>query len=247
MDYKEKNVWIIGASSGIGLALAHELARRGARLALSARRQDALDNLKNELGTIHVVFPLDVTDASAFIKIAVDVKDTLGQLDCVINLSAIYTPSSLANMNLVDARNIIDVNLMGTINTLQAVLPVLRAQGGGQIALCGSVAGYRGLPNAQPYAATKAAVINLAETARLEESKSGVDVRVINPGFVRTPMTDKNSFSMPMMISPEEAAQSIADGLLASSFEVHFPKIFTWIMKIVKIIPNRLYFRLFRR
>ena len=247
MSYKEKNVWIIGASSGIGLALAHELARRGARLALSARRQDALDNLKNKLGPTHVSFPLDVTDASAFTKTASDVKNNLGQLDHVINLSAIYTPSSLANMNLVDARQIVDVNLMGTINTLHVVLPILRTQRSGQIALCGSVAGYRGLPNAQPYAATKAAVINLAETARLEETKNGIDVRVINPGFVRTPMTDKNSFSMPMMISPEEAAQSIADGLLASSFEVHFPKKFTRVMKIIKIIPDRLYFWLFRR
>jgi len=247
MRYKEKNVWIIGASSGIGLALAHELARGGARLALSARQADALDALKSVLGAQHGVFPLDVTDVTAFAKTAADVKNVFGRLDHVINLAAIYTPSSLAEMDLIEARRIVDINLMGTLNTLQSVLPILRAQGGGQIALCGSVAGYRGLPNAQPYAATKAAVISLAETARLEEAKNGIDVRVINPGFVRTPMTDKNSFSMPMMVSPEKAAIAIADGLLSSSFEIHFPKRFTWLMKFLKILPDTLYFHLLRR
>lgn len=247
MGYKEKNVWIIGASSGIGLALAHELARRGARLALSARSKDALDILKEAIGVQHAVFPLDVTDAASFAKTVTDVNNAFGRLDHIINLSAVYTPSSLAEMDLAEARRIVDINLMGTINTLQIVLPVLRTQGGGQIALCGSVAGYRGLPNAQPYAATKAAIISLAETARLEEMKNGIDVRVINPGFVRTPMTDKNSFPMPMMISPEKAAIAIADGLLSSSFEIHFPKKFTWLMKFLKILPDALYFRLLRR
>ena len=136
---------------------------------------------------------------------------------------------------------------MGTLNCLHAVLPILQRQKSGQIALCGSVAGYRGLPNAQPYGATKAAIINLAESLKLETAGSGIDVRVINPGFVRTPMTDKNSFDMPMIISPEQAARSLADQLAGSGFEIHFPKKFTWAMKILRLLPDALYFPIVRR
>lgn len=247
MDYQGKNVWIIGASSGIGRALAITLAARGARLALSARRNTELDTLVTALGQTHSAFPLDVSDAAAFTATAAAVKQHFGHIDCVIMMAAIYTPGSLADIDITDAQHIVNVNLSGTLNCLYAALPHLRAQGRGQIALCGSVAGYRGLPNAQPYAATKAAIINLAETAYTEETKNGIDVRLISPGFVRTPMTDKNSFSMPMMVSPETAARAIADGLLSSSFEIHFPKAFTFLLKALQILPNWLYLRMLRR
>lgn len=247
MDYHGKHVWIIGASSGIGRALASTLAARGARLALSARRSDELDSLVATLGNKHRAFTLDVSDAAVFAATAAAIKHHFGTIDYVIMLAGIYTPTSIAKMDIADAHNIVTVNLMGSLNCLHAVLPHLRAQGHGQIALCASVAGYRGLPNAQPYAATKAAVINLAETASIEESKNGIDVRVISPGFVRTPMTDKNNFYMPMMITPEAAADAIAQGLLSSSFEIHFPKRFTLLMKLLQFLPNALYLRLARR
>lgn len=247
MDYNGKNVWIIGASSGIGRALAGTLAALGARLALSARRSEELDNLVITLGDNHRSFTLDVSDAAAFTATADAIKNHFDKIDYVIMLAGIYTPTSLAKIDINDARKIVDVNLMGSINCLHVVLPWLRAQGRGQIALCASVAGYRGLPNAQPYAATKAAIINLAETAYIEETRNGIDVRLISPGFVRTPMTDKNNFYMPMMISPEAAAQAIAEGLLSSSFEIHFPKRFTLLMKLLQLLPNTLYLRLARR
>lgn len=247
MDYKGKNVWVIGASSGIGHALSVELASRGARLALSSRRQAALDELAASLGPGHGVFALDVTDMQGFLAAAAAVKDYFGRIDHVVILAAVYTPGRIADMDIADARRIVDVNLMGTLNALAAVLPYLRAQKSGQIALCGSVAGYRGLPHAQPYAATKAAIKNLAESACLEETRNGVDVRLISPGFVRTPMTDKNNFPMPMMVSPEDAATAIADGLLSSSFEIHFPKVFTVFLKLLGLLPAALYLRILRR
>lgn len=247
MDYHGKHVWIIGASSGIGRALAHTLASRGARLALSARREDELASLVTSLGSAHRAFVLDATNAAAFTATALAIKHHFGKIDHIIMLAAVYTPGSLADMDIDDARQIVDVNLMGSLNCLHAALPLLRAQGGGQIALCGSVAGYRGLPNAQPYGATKAAIMNLAETAHIEEARHGIDVRLISPGFVRTPMTDKNNFHMPMMVSPETAAQAIADGLLTTAFEIHFPKTFTWLLKLARMLPHALYLRVLRR
>lgn len=242
MDYTGKNFWIIGASSGIGEALAHELSARGARLALSARREDALKALAARLGNQHIPLTLDVTRPADIINAAAGVKAAFGRIDGVIVLSAIYAPSSIADMTPESAAEIVNVNLTGALNCAYALLPILRAQKGGLIALCGSVAGYRGLPNAQPYGATKAAIINFAETMRLEEARNGIDVRVINPGFVRTPMTDKNDFDMPMIIKPEEAARSLADQLAGKAFEIHFPKKFTLIMKVLRILPQAAYF-----
>ena len=129
---------------------------------------------------------------------------------------------------------------------IETVLPLLLAQGGGQITLCASVAGYRGLPKSQPYGATKAGLINIAESLAAEVPKQ-IDVRVINPGFVESRLTDKNDFKMPMRISPEKAAKAIADGLNKPGFEIHFPKAFTRIMKLLSYLPNSLYFALMRR
>lgn len=132
------------------------------------------------------------------------------------------------------------MNLLGAFTLIDSVLPILKQQRSGQLALCGSVAGYNGLPGGQPYSATKAAVINLAESLKAENPQ--LDIKVINPGFVKTPLTDKNSFQMPMMVSPEYAAQAIAEGLLKRGFEIHFPKKFTLLMKLLRILPRGLYF-----
>jgi short-subunit dehydrogenase len=246
-DYTGKNYWIIGASSGIGAALAAEMSARGARLALSSRNADALARLALQSAGRHAVYPVDVRDGAALADAAASVFADMGHIDGVIVLSAVYTPMSFAAMDIGAARDIVDVNLMGVINAIHAVLPLLRGQKSGQLALCASVAGYRGLANAQPYAATKAAVISLAESLYLEETGNGIDVRVINPGFVSTPMTDKNNFPMPMMITPEDAARAIADQLTSKSFDIHFPKKFTRIMKIIRLLSYPLYFALARR
>ena len=244
-DYAAQKIWIIGASSGIGRALAFELASRGATLALSGRSESKLHTLNNELGGKHHVFSLDVRDVDGFQETAQSIQKIFSRLDRVIFMAAVYEPERLEQMDIKAAHQMVDINLKGALNAIYAVLPVFQSQINGQLVLCGSVAGYRGLPNGQPYCATKAAIISLAETLYIENPE--LDIKVINPGFVRTPLTDKNDFKMPMMIEPQQAAIAIAKGLKSRKSEIHFPKKFTYIMKFIKLLPAFLYLRLVRR
>lgn len=238
--YQDQIVWIIGASSGIGYALARELSARGAILALSARRKDELEKLNDELGERHSVFILDTANAETTLRTAQAIRAAFGRIDRIIFLAAAYAPMKTDALDIVATKGIVDINLTGAFNVVHAVLPILKAQQPrGQLALCGSVAGYIGLPNGQPYSATKAAIINLAESLHAE-CKSSIDIKLISPGFVRTALTDKNNFKMPAMIEPEQAANAIADGLLAQGFEIHFPKRFTLFLKLLRLLPYRL-------
>jgi short-subunit dehydrogenase len=237
---KDKKVWIIGASSGIGAALAAELFARGSQLVLSARRMDELEKLKSTLGNAPDIEAFDVSNAE---HLAVAAQKH-GPFDSVIFLAAAYNPTLLEHMNIAEVHKTIDININGALNTIQAVYGDMRARKSGQIVLCGSVAGYCGLPYSQPYSLTKAAIMSLAQSLKTEAAFHGVDVKLISPGFVRTPLTDKNDFAMPMMIEPAKAAKAIADGLLKSSFEIHFPKKFTWIVKILSLLPYILYFKI---
>ncbi len=247
LDYKDQIVWIVGASSGIGAALARELASRGATLALSSRRKDALEALAAGLGPQHKVFALDVADTDTTVRTCHAIRAAFGRIDRVIFLAAAYMPMRAEALDMDVTRGIIDVNLMGAFNIVHSVLPVLSTQNTkSQLALCGSVAGYVGLPGGQPYSATKAAIANLAESLQVE-SPDHVDIKLISPGFVRTPMTDKNSFEMPMMIEPDSAAHEIANGLLSRRFEVHFPRKFTVFMKVLRLLPYALCLRLTKR
>jgi len=242
---KGKYIWIIGASSGIGAALARELSSRGARLLLSARREEHLISLSKETGG-QVVLPLDVSDP-VMLKNTVDEMVTSGELpDIVINLAALYKPMSFGLMDVEKTRDIINVNLGGSFYVVSAIVPHFCRRKHGMIVLCGSVAGFCGLPNGQPYSATKAGVINLAESLRAELDGTGVDVKLINPGFVRTDLTAQNSFEMPAMIEPLEAAKHIANGLAGRAFEIHFPKRFTRAVKILRYLPYAAYFYLMR-
>ena len=241
--YRNEVIWIIGASSGIGAALAKELARREATLALSARRKDALEALRTSLGDQHKHFVLDVTDAELVSRTAQAIRATFGRIDRIIFLAAAYTPMKICALDLPVTKQMIDVNLLGAFHVVQAVLPILKDQQRGQIALCGSVAGYTGLPGGQPYSATKAAIINLAESLRAELPKT-IEVKLISPGFVKSELTDKNDFKMPMIISAEQAAHYIADGLSNQAFEVHFPKRFTLWLKLLRLLPYCLTFHI---
>lgn len=241
-DYNGKYIWVIGASSGIGYALALELARRGAILLLSARSREKLENLREQIGDKHHIFPMDIAAHNGVREAIAYIKANLPCIDSIINLSALYEPGRADEMDIDKTRALVDVNLMGAFYLVHEALPLLHAQGHGQLALCGSVAGFRGLPNGQPYSATKAAVINLAESLRIENPS--LDIKLINPGFVRTPLTDKNDFKMPMIITPHDAAIAIADGLLMRKFEIHFPKRFTFWLKMLRILPNAIYFKI---
>ena len=240
--HDNRYVWIIGCSSGIGRALAVVLSERGVKLVLSARRQDKLDTLNEELGGGHLVCPVDVGDHQALVQAMEVIGAHQITLGSAIFLPAVYVPHDDQKKDIAVVHNMLRVNLGGAFNMVDVVQPVFEAQGHGQIVLCGSVAGYRGLPTGQPYCASKAAIINYAESLKMDLAPYNIDVKVINPGFVRTPLTDKNAFPMPMMIEAEDAAKAIAKGLVARPFEIHFPKKFTYIMKFLHILPPFLYF-----
>lgn len=233
-----QTIWIIGASSGIGKALALAYHQQKAHLILSARRTEELEALNRSMGGQHQILPCDVADADSMQKAAQQLPQ---QVDCVLYLAATYAPLNIAEIEAPTMSKIVDVNLKGVFHFIEAALPYFLRQGKGQIAICGSVAGYRGLPKAQPYGATKAAVINLVESLRIEHGDQ-LDIRLISPGFVKTPMTDKNDFTMPMMIEPDAAAHAIIKGLKGNAFEIHFPKNFTYILKLLRTLPDKLYF-----
>ena len=244
MSFTDERIWIIGASSGIGKELALQLASQGAKLVLSARRENELKKLQKKLGKEHKIYPLDVSDQSQVKAVCSKVgKLKNGKLknniDRVIFMPALYKPDSTFNMDLEFMSKMVDVNIKGAMYITHEVLHIFEKQKSGQIVLCGSVAGYTGLLNGQPYSATKAAIINFAESL-YSEASDYIDVKLISPGFVQTPMTDKNDFDMPMIITPHKAAASIISGLNKSSFEIHFPKKFTLFLKLLSIFPYRL-------
>lgn len=239
-----ERVWIIGASDGIGAALARAYAARGDRVILSARSTDRLQTLADEMpkGAAEVV-GIDIADADDVAAATLRVK-TGGPVDRVINMAALYDPGQVEEIDLTQAANIVQVNLTGSLLVARAALDVLRPQG--QIALCGSVAGYFGLPQGQIYSATKAGVANLAETLR-NEVAGRFDVRLISPGFVDTRLTQKNDFTMPGLLTADRAAAEILQGLDARRFEVHFPRRLTMPLKLLRRLPYALSLPLTRR
>jgi short-subunit dehydrogenase len=246
IDWRDRRVWLIGASSGIGEALAVELAARGARLALSARRESVLESIAQRLGNEPIVLPADVADATGLTSACQSLVARWGEIDLVIWLAGDYREMRVDNFDLVEARRLVEVNLLSVFNGLHALLPVFERQRSGGLALVSSVAGYRGLPKALAYGPGKAGLINLAETLHIDLSSSGVGVWLINPGFVATPLTAQNAFKMPGLISAEAAAREIIAGFASGGFEMHFPKRFTRWMKLLRLLPERLYFRAVR-
>ncbi|MEX0969998.1 MAG: SDR family NAD(P)-dependent oxidoreductase [Paracoccaceae bacterium] len=241
--HKGEFIWIIGASEGIGAALARHYAAAGARLVLSARSKDKLDALLAELNGPHVAVPLDVSDRAS-IEAAAKTVSAIGPLSRVVHLAAMYDPGHVRDLDASKAAQLVTTNLMGSFHIAQVAPRLLRK--GGQLALCGSVAGYIGLPKGQIYSATKAAVINLTESLRLELAGE-VDVRLISPGFVDTRLTQQNDFTMPAMITTEAAAKAIARGLNTRRFEVHFPKRLTLSLKLLSALPYWAALALLRR
>ena len=246
--WRAKRCWIIGASTGIGAALADRLGDLGARVALSARRGELLEEKVARLGAGNALaLPLDVRDPKALAAAADWIVAAWGGIDLVVFMAGDYRPMRAWELDLEAARTTIETNLTGCFNALAAVIPVLARQRAGTLALVSSVAGFRGLPKSLVYGPTKAALINLAETLYLDLSPKGVGVCVINPGFVKTPLTAGNDFRMPALISPEEAAREIVAGLERGAFEIHFPRRFTRWMKAMRLLPYRLYFPAIRR
>ena len=241
-QWRGQRVWLVGASSGIGAALAVALAGQGARLALSARRADKLQ----ALGIADALLvPCNATDAASLAGARHAVVAALGGIDLVIYLAGDYVPMRADSFDLAVAEQVVAVNFNGAMRLAAAVLPDLHPGGG--IAFVASVAGYRGLPKALCYGPGKAALIHFAECLHLDLAPRGIGVWAINPGFVSTPLTAKNDFAMPALQTPEQAAQAIIAGFAEGHFEIHFPKRFTRLLKFFAILPYRWYFPLIRR
>lgn len=239
-----RRVWIVGASSGIGEGLAKALLARGARVALSARRANELEKLADAHGGQALAIPLDVTDAAAVLPALQRVVSAWGGVDLVVLCSGTHQPVRAWDLEAGEARRLGDVNINGVFNCLAPVVKQLLQQRSGGVAVVSSVAGYGGLPTALVYGATKAALINMAETLYLDLAPRGIGVYLINPGFVKTPLTDRNTFAMPALISVDDAAKAIVAGFERGDFEIHFPKRFTLWLKLLRLLPYRWYFAL---
>ncbi len=244
-DWQGRTVWLVGASSGIGRALASALHTRGARVVLSARQAQALqDFVAQHPGSL--AMPLDASDPTQ-VRHAAQTLLQAGPIDLVCYLAAYYQPMRASDFDLAQALRHQEVNLSGAWYVLDALLPALLARRAGHISLVSSVAGFRGLPKSLAYGPTKAALINLAETLYLDLHPQGLGVSLINPGFVATRMTAQNDFTMPALITPDQAAAAILQGWAAGDFHIHFPKRFTRLMQLLRLLPYRWYFAAVRR
>ena len=242
-----KTIWITGASSGIGKSLALKFANEGWQVAASARREDILNQLSDSNQNISP-FPLDVTSRNNCEEIFEKIKNKFENIDICVFSTGIHDPKAEKNFNLETIRKIMEVNYFGTINSINSVIDYFKDKKEGQISIVSSVAAYRGLPAAGAYCSSKSALSTFAESLYFDMKRHNVRVSLISPGFIKTPMTDQNEFKMPMIQSADFAANKIYDGLIKSnSFEIHFPKTFSYIMKVIKILPNWIYLGLIEK
>lgn len=242
--------WITGASSGLGYALARRMAADGWRVAVSARRAEPLTELAKcaePLAGDIQAFPLDVTDATAVKAAAESIERTIGPVSQAVLNAGNHQPVRAAAFDATVFQNLTDLNLMGTVHCLEAVLPRMVERRSGRIAVVASMAGYRGLPTSAAYGMTKAGLINMTEALKPELDLHGVSIQLVNPGFVETPLTDKNDFPMPFLMPLEDAAEAFYRGLRSNRFEITFPWRFAAMMKILRCLPAPLAFAITRR
>ena len=242
-----KTIWITGASSGIGKSLALKFANKGWQVAASARREDLLNQLSESNQNISP-FPLDVTSRENCEKIFEKIKNKFENIDTCFFSTGTWDPKKEKEIDIDQMKKVMEVNFFGTLNCIKAVEMYFKEKKNGNISIVSSIAGYRGLPNSTGYGASKAALNNLAESLYFDFGRYNVRVSLISPGFIKTPMTDKNQFKMPFLKTPEFAAEKIYNGLInGSSFEIDFPKELTLILKLLKILPDSIYFKLIRK
>ncbi|MCK0070885.1 SDR family NAD(P)-dependent oxidoreductase [Kordiimonas laminariae] len=243
-------IWITGASTGIGRSLALKYCENGASVFATARSANKLKQLEKDAenlkGSLYI-FSADVTNQSDIEQAYVWLVQHLGTPDKVILNAGTYFPTPAATLNAEEHGKIMDVNYMGVLNCMETILPTMRENKAGQIAIVASVAGYRGLPNASAYSASKAALIAFSESLKEDLKSDDIDLKLINPGFVKTPLTDQNDFSMPFLMHVEDAVETIINGLEKKAFEIAFPTPFALIMKLLNILPNWAYFAVARK
>jgi short-subunit dehydrogenase len=247
-SFYNKRIWVIGASSGIGFACTKDFLSHGAKVAISARRADLLQEINEAYPSDQVLsLALDARNHSELSIAYQAIKDAWGGLDLIVFVSGIYEPMRADSFDLSKAKNIIDLNILGPMSACAVVLPDFISCQSGGIAIVSSVAGYSGLPKALAYGPSKAAMINFCENLYYDLKPKGISVYMINPGFVATDATANNDFEMPALITPEKASEYILDGIQAGKFDIHFPKRFSLFLKFLRILPYPLYFYLLKK
>ena len=240
----KKTIWITGGSTGIGKALAIKFASKGWNVAISARRENLLKEISDENENIHG-FPLDVTDKLKCKEVFQQIKDKFQEIDVCFFSTGTWNPKKEKDIDVEQIEEVFKVNFFGTLNSIKAVEEHFKNKNNGIITIVSSIAGYRGLPNSTGYGPSKSALNNLAESLYFDFKRSNVRVCLVSPGFIKTPMTDKNDFKMPFLKTTEYAADKIYDGLVNKNvFEIHFPKSLTLILKLLSFLPSKIYFGL---
>ncbi len=254
MTYRAKPAdgvaWVTGASSGIGRETARELVRRGYAVAVTARRLADLESLAQEVAGLPgriVAHAGDVTDAARMTEIVHTVEQVHGPIVLAFLNAGTYFADKERAFDMESVRKTLDVNLNGAVNCLDPLIERMTKRGNGQIAINGSIAGYGGLPHAAAYGTSKAALIHLAESLKFSLDPAGITIQIVNPGFVETPLTDKNPFPMPFLMKVDDAVKRICDGFETGGFEITFPKRLAYSLKVLNLLPYALYFPLVAR
>jgi short-subunit dehydrogenase len=241
IEWSNKRYWIVGASEGLGLALAKKMSEAGASLVLTARNEARLKEIAASLPNKAEVLPLDITNLAAVKKSAKILKN----LDGFVFLAGAYWPMSAQEWDIGKVTKMVNVNLIGALHTLEVILPMFIEKNRGHLVFTGSLAGYRGLPAALGYGSSKAAIANLSETLRYDLKETSIKVQLINPGFIKTRLTDKNKFKMPQIMAPEDAAEKMFSNMNKNNFSSSFPAPFSWLFRVSRILPDSIYFKLF--
>ena len=243
----KKTIWITGGSTGIGKALAIKFANEGWNVAISARRENLLREISDNHENINS-FPLDVTNKDKCKEVFNNIKNQFENIDICFFSTGTWNPKKEKDIDVEQIEDVFKVNFFGTLNSIKSVEKYFKEKKSGTITIVSSIAGYRGLPNSTGYGPSKSALNNLAESLYFDFKRSNVRICLVSPGFIKTPMTDKNDFKMPFLKTPEYAADQIYDGLVnKKSFEIHFPKALTVTLKILSFLPSKLYFNLLGR
>ena len=243
----DKTIWITGASTGIGKALAIKFAKNNWNVAASARRENLLIELAESNENIYS-YPLDVTNKENCMKVFKKIEDKFKNIDISFFSTGTWDPKKEKEIDVEQIENVMKVNFFGTLNCIKSVEEYYRKKGNGHISIVSSIAGYRGLPNSTGYGPSKSALNNLTESLYFDFKRYGVRVSLVSPGFIKTPMTDKNDFKMPFLRTVDYAAEKIFEGLTKSNkFEIHFPKQLTLMLKFLKLLPNSWYLGLVGR
>lgn len=240
-DWQGKRYWLVGASDGLGAALAHVMSRAGVEVIVSARNEGKLKALVGDLPGKASYQVVDVSDNDSVIAAA----KAVGEIDGVVYMAAVYWQFASQDWNAEQANAMTDINYTGLVRVMGQVVPQMVARDSGHIMITGSLTAFRGLPGTIGYTASKAAALSLAECMYADLRKTGVSVQISNPGFIKTQLTDKNDFRMPFIMSPEQAAQEMFEQMNDDVFKKSFPRLFSWVFRLSQFLPDWIYYRVF--